>query len=246
MSYSHSHSNLKWIFDSMFFLQTLFLFSNVYVKIADCSEMITTRFITNFPVIYDCVCATKLRLEYFVYTRIFGRHCEPVGDSWTNVSYISYVYDLIENYQSDTQFINDPQSTTLQIIKKNDDAYWFHLPESGLQFVCIDAPSKVRFISVEYTHPNLLYPVCFEIPKSYYVVGNHLLSNTFVLRYLYYNTRNIGGTSIPPFDDRYVINIIDNNIDQFELRWGDYCVLEETTCKIQSLPRSSTESKKQC
>jgi hypothetical protein len=73
--------------------------------------------------------------------------------------------------------------------------------------------SNVRLISVEYNHPGLEVPINIILPNNYYVVGNNLLSELFIKRYLDYNHGNI-------FNHNYTISIIDNNCKIIKLRTG--------------------------
>ena len=235
------------IVNPSFFLQILYIFSNIYVRISETTNNVynasSNWMKTNYPdihthasTIYNSSNIIKLHITHIIYTRIFGFHFEPLTVSWTNISHISTDNKLIETYQPDTTTQCD---SSLQITK-SDDKYRFCLCESLDSPELVYTPSKVRFISVEYTHPELSGPLYFEMPASYFMVGNHLLSNIFVLRYLNYYIFKFG-TNIP-FDDRYTINVMDNNINQFVLHWSDYCVLEETKYTIITQP---PEMKKQ-
>lgn len=237
-----SSSNLKWIFDSMFLLQALVLVSNVYVQVA---EFITTKsttariwLVNNYPTAYQYLEYTydksniiRRQIEYIIFAKIFRYHREPLESEWTSIVHISPSNTLIETY--DTEY----KSTSLLRIVKSDGNYWFQLQSmSNKLYIC--NPSNVKFISVEYTHPDITSgPLYFEIPRSYYIVGNHLFSNTFILRYLKYYFQQ---TVI--FDERYVLRVMDNNINTVELRWDDYCILGENAYNITS----RTDTLKKC
>jgi hypothetical protein len=79
--------------------------------------------------------------------------------------------------------------------------------------------SNVRFVSVEYTHPDLGEPIPIKLSKEYWQVGNELFSAAFVLRYLEYQPENYS------FDDKYKVVIMDGNMDIIELHLGEYIVL---------------------
>ena len=68
--------------------------------------------------------------------------------------------------------------------------------------------SNTSFISIEYTHPKLDKPLSIKLPRSYFVVGNEILSDIFVCRYLSYEY----GKHVIFEDMDYKLNIIDSNI----------------------------------
>ena len=86
--------------------------------------------------------------------------------------------------------------------------------------------SKVKFLSIEYTHPELKSPIVIEIDKNAYLVGNEILSCTFVKRALEYSS------NIKNFDTDYLLRIMDNDLNIFELKSNEYIKLEKDTYKI--------------
>jgi len=86
--------------------------------------------------------------------------------------------------------------------------------------------SKVKFLSIEYIHPEVKKPIVIEIDKNAYLVGNELLSCTFVKRALEYSF------NVKNFDTDYVLRIMDNNLKTFELKSNEFIVLEKDSYKI--------------
>jgi hypothetical protein len=86
--------------------------------------------------------------------------------------------------------------------------------------------SKVKFLSIEYTHPEVLKPIILEIDKNAYLVGNEILSCTFVKRALEYSF------NVKNFDTDYVLRIMDNNLKTFELKSNEFIILEKDSYKI--------------
>ena len=82
-------------------------------------------------------------------------------------------------------------------------------------------PSKVRFLNVSYTNPDMSNEIVLEIPDNMFFVGNHLLSATFLLRMLEYT---VGSTV--SFNMDYKLKIIDSNIQYFEMDSNEYLELE--------------------
>jgi len=86
--------------------------------------------------------------------------------------------------------------------------------------------SKVKFLSIEYIHPEVKKPIVLEIDKNAYLVGNELLSCTFVKRALEYSF------NVKHFDTDYVLNIMDNNLKTFELKSNEFIILEKNSYTI--------------
>jgi hypothetical protein len=90
-------------------------------------------------------------------------------------------------------------------------------------------PSNVRFLSIEYVHPDMDRHISLDIPENMFYVGNELLSSTFILRFLEY----VLGKNNFSFDDRYKILIMTKNIDFIELTFDKYLLLDsEETYRI--------------
>jgi hypothetical protein len=88
--------------------------------------------------------------------------------------------------------------------------------------------SSVKFINIEYCHPELKNPINIDIDKMGYLIGNEILSSTFVKRALDY------GVNILDFDTKYVLKIMDNNINTFELKSNQYILLEKDGYKVMT------------
>jgi hypothetical protein len=86
--------------------------------------------------------------------------------------------------------------------------------------------SNVKFLSIGYTHPELKNQIVIEIDKNAYLVGNELLSCTFVKRALEYSS------NVKNFDTDYVLTIMDNDLKTFELKSNEYIIIEKDTYKI--------------
>ena len=89
-----------------------------------------------------------------------------------------------------------------------------------------DELSKVKFLNIEYFHPENEKSITIEMDRNGYVVGNEILSNTFIKRALeYMNHRK-------SFDMRYTLKIMDNNLDSVVLKSDEYILLEHDSYKI--------------
>ena len=81
--------------------------------------------------------------------------------------------------------------------------------------------SKVKFITIEIILPKYSNPIFIDIPKNAYVIGNELLSSSFIKRFLEQKNRAL------LFDMNYSVRILDNNIKVFLLHSNEYIVLDK-------------------
>jgi hypothetical protein len=88
--------------------------------------------------------------------------------------------------------------------------------------------SSVMFLNIEYRHPKM-GNTCIEItlPKQIMVAGNVLLSPAFLYRWLKYFA-NVSFV----FDEAYCVYLMDDNVNQHILRYGDYIILRKTDIEI--------------
>jgi hypothetical protein len=88
--------------------------------------------------------------------------------------------------------------------------------------------SSVVFLNIEYRHPKMGDTVIeISLPKQIMIAGNVLLSPAFLYRWLKYFS------NVPfVFDDAYCVYLMDDNVNQHILRYGDYIVLGKTDIQI--------------
>ena len=86
--------------------------------------------------------------------------------------------------------------------------------------------SKVHFLTVLYLHPKLREPIDITVPSSYFVVDNEIYSPAFVFRCLQYQPYQYY------FDKNYTLQIIDQDINIFELKSNEYICIEKDNYKI--------------
>ena len=86
--------------------------------------------------------------------------------------------------------------------------------------------SKVKFLNIEYCHPENQSSITIQLDRNDYLVGNEILSSAFVKRQLeYMNSSKI-------FDMTYLLKIMDNNLNNFELKSDEYIVLDKMEYKV--------------
>jgi len=89
-----------------------------------------------------------------------------------------------------------------------------------------DELSKVKFLNIEYCHPENEKSITIDMDRNAYLVGNEILSSTFIKRALeYMNDRK-------SFDMSYSLKIMDDNLENFVLKSDEYIVLERDSYKI--------------
>jgi hypothetical protein len=117
------------------------------------------------------------------------------------------------------------------VIVKTPDSLMCRSISDGYSLPKIDdrlETSNVRFVSVEYVHPDLGEPIPIKLSKEYWQVGNELFSAAFILRYLEYQP-------VPYlFDDKYKVVFMDGNMDIIELCMGQYIVLGQNKYDIMA------------
>jgi len=86
--------------------------------------------------------------------------------------------------------------------------------------------SSVKFLSVEYTHPSMIRSIILEIDDGVYIKNNMILSPLFVLRLLDHQPQSY------IFDMKYVLKIMDDNINTFTVTYDQYVVLEKSSYKV--------------
>lgn len=85
------------------------------------------------------------------------------------------------------------------------------------------------FFEVEY-HDNYCH-VTIDIPKSYFIVGNEILSSIFLKRWFDYTIMSDEFV----FTNNYTIKITDDNLDEFELTNNEYILLNQNGYSIQKI-----------
>jgi hypothetical protein len=79
--------------------------------------------------------------------------------------------------------------------------------------------SSVKFLSIEYEHPDMNEPICIKLPSSFYLEGNCILSAAFIRQWL-------AETGVPyVFDNRYTIYIIDQDVYSISLSNKEYITI---------------------
>lgn len=142
---------------------------------------------------------------------------------------IDYCSDFKEWYNTaKTILLKDRKVYDCLISMRMDDKYIYKVCDMETESY-EELPSelsKVKFLSIEYLHPEVKNPIVIDIDKNAYLVSNELLSCTFVKRCLEYSF------NVKNFDTDYVLRIMDNNLKTFELKSNEFIILEKDSYRI--------------
>jgi len=88
----------------------------------------------------------------------------------------------------------------------------------------IDTPSHIKIFVPDYIHPDIDDCIELEVSPKYNIVGNQILSATFIGRLLK-NQTNV-------FDDKYLISMLDKHMNMNKLTYGDFIQISENNYTI--------------
>jgi hypothetical protein len=156
-------------------------------------------------------------------------------------------YDVIFDNDSDSTIVremNDTANALNVIFSEENDVCEFLLGlkyESKYLFKIVSQnykncdiefpiiPSNVKFINIEYTHPMMDRSIVISLDKSFYNVGNELLSSSFIKRFLSYQPMKYY------FDFSYEIKLIDVDLKEITLTSDQYILLNLEDYEIINL-----------
>jgi hypothetical protein len=101
---------------------------------------------------------------------------------------------------------------------------------SHLQSILFE-PSGMRFLSIEYSYPGINKPIFIDVDKHAYFIDNEILSPAFIKRFFDYNI----GLDKDVFRSEYVLKIMDNNLNIFELKSDQYILLQTNSYAIKNI-----------
>jgi hypothetical protein len=119
------------------------------------------------------------------------------------------------------------------ILLKFGKEYMYRICKKGmkhLQYVMFEQ-SDMRFLSIEYSYPGIQKPIFIDVHKYAYMVDNEILSPAFIKRFFDYTI----GIDKDVFRSEYVLKIMDNNLNNFELKSDQYILLQSNSYVIKNL-----------
>jgi hypothetical protein len=181
----------------------------------------------------------------YAYTVFQNRHIEPFNKNWVRVSTVyfttkyiyNYKYYYINNIKPNTSLSNDELQN--YSVGKNTNIIckpWYTWKDDnciisrvGFSFDSLDRSiiTSIRFLLIEYTHPNMKERIELEINNSWYITGNELLSFAMIMHLL-----EEQATDNYIFDKNYTIYIMDNKIRTYELKHNEYILLDKSEFRI--------------
>lgn len=153
-------------------------------------------------------------LIYNIHSRTCNYKIEPI------YPYLCICYNETEKY---THLESDVLPKTIGsdlerlIIMRNSDHIISRISRNDCELSLVK--SRKHFLSVEYTHPDMLNRIVIELDPKIYLIGNEILSSRFILRCLQYQPEKY------IFDDRYVLHIMDSKIRMFTLLPSEYIII---------------------
>jgi hypothetical protein len=194
----------------------------------------------------------------YVYCLVSNQNIEPMNNNWICTSVLlkqsskfidEYYYfkesyefmntdDILEPLKEMSYNITSIVESTDNIVEgmitmKNAEKYinriFFNKNKAKIETELPLVPSKHRFISVKYTHPNMDEPVFIDIDNEYYYANNEILSPLFIKRYLEYQPL------IYDFDMNYELELMDNDINSYKLTSKQYILLADNTYTIKNI-----------
>ena len=99
-------------------------------------------------------------------------------------------------------------------------------PEGYEPIVFPTVKCSVKFLSIEYTHPSMTRSIILEIDDGAYIKNNMIMSPLFIMRLLDYQQQSY------IFDMKYVLKIMDDNINTFTVTYDQYVLLEKSSYKV--------------
>ena len=159
----------------------------------------------------------------YIYNTLLQKRIAPKESTWWSISTMN------DNVLEEVFVYEKP----LVII--NPSLFIYHKPSfilctnSGvINDDDVPVSSSIRFLSVEYTHPEMEEPIQLTFEKEWCMAGNEILGDIHILRLLEYEY--IKSEYI--FDERYVVNVIDSNICVFKVCSGQFIRMEENDYQL--------------
>lgn len=121
----------------------------------------------------------------------------------------------------------------VMIILKFGKEYIYRICKKGMKrlIYMIFEQSDMRFLSIEYSYPGIGKPIFIDVNKYAYMVDNEILSPAFIKRFFDYTI----GIDKDVFRSEYVLKIMDNNLNNFELTGDQYILLLPNSYEIKNI-----------
>jgi len=235
------------------FLYIVFLYSTIHTNTSSTIKKLSEEYVV-FKAICDAITYANAEIETKM-QKLFANHrLEPEYSSWINTTWLNEDSDTVEeyfdfskdenlcqeymnNYFDAMMYLARETSNTkngILIMRYENKTRCNAITQDESNNIYDYSASSAKFIGIEYKHPLMKDSIPIELNRSWFLSGNQILSNTFVRRYLDYQST--------PFyyDEAYTITLIDNNMNILKIGHSQYVLLEKDTYKI--LERNSDDS----
>jgi len=206
-------------------------------------QKVTDHFIYFFRYVYSAISNQKIepmKTNWICTSVLMKRNTNLVGEEiYFNDTYeymnTNEFMDTLKESCGDISSIVASTDNILEgmVTMKMGDQYinriFFNKNEAKVETELPLVPSKHRFISVKYTHPNMDEPIFIDIDKEYYYANNEILSPLFIKRYLEYQPL------VYDFNMDYEVEIIDNDINNYKITSKQYILLADSTYVIKNI-----------
>ena len=227
-------------------IECVFWLSNI---INGCNDCLTKIYDEN-SCIHDVVDATVYMTEY-TYKACSKNIEEPMEKTWISKNIVDvsnnkliYEYFPLDDFEisqyndyflefSINRYFNDMNRESQDDLiilkgynKRKKESYYICAKPLVFINICQVIFSKVGFLSITYTNGDSR-PVTLLVDKEWLIIGNELLGYIHVLRMLEHQGEPFH------FSMDYVLNIIDTDINVFELRSHQYLKIEKDRYTIE-------------
>ena len=189
------------------------------------SHPLLQSMITNIRNLTTCIYALSIRMKIESNMTAWTQYCFSMYDETTqSYRYIEFnEYPTVEN--SNMICVEKCQTTD----ETAHDIYKIQLMKNrSITMPPTFEASNIHFLSIEYIHPSMTEKLDITVPVSHCMVGNEILSLSYVFRLLNYQSHSF------VFDTGYTLAIMDNNIQIFELKANQYLKIHKDNYTIMT------------
>jgi hypothetical protein len=223
----------------IFFYDSILAYGNAIRSLQSCSR----RMYSSHPLVSNIVDTSTYSIK-FLCSYLTDTRMEPMTNKWISSIAIDKQNMMTELYEYDIGYVVETFKNQLSalrvvlgectnyvegmVVLRNHDQYLCRLTSSESTLSNVILPSSVRFLSIEYRHPDMSTGIYIDLPTGMYSVDNEILSDLFVKRCLEYQ-------SYPYiFDTRYTLHLIDQDIAELELSSGQFIRIHDDTYSVLS------------
>lgn len=173
---------------------------------------------------YTHFCPTDIYNDLFV---------NKTGASYLDMNYAKKYFSSICSNFSLIQLL--PLFVVKMVNRDGNPLYVVRRGDSNTLDSFSDKQSSVKFLSVEYSHPEMVSSIELKVDPAWFIVGNELFTPTFVLRLLEYQPEQYF------FDTNYKMRIMDDECNIWEFGVEKYIFITETGYELREVDTEEEE-----